>query len=313
MRMKRAGFWLIATLVLLSTVVSCERKAPAPTPQTNNPPATSITATQVFQVNGVIVEVKPAEKSVRIRHEEVPNYMPAMTMSFDVLDTNELAALSPGDAVAFRMTVTDTTGWIDQIKKRDVDPAAANKNILPANAPLRIVRDVEPLAVGDLLPDYRFTNQLGRTVSLAEFRGNALAITFIFTRCPFPTYCPLMSNNFKAAHDALRQNPGGPTNWHLLEITIDPEFDTPERLKNYGAMYKADPARWSFVTGALIDVTAISEQFGLQFTREPGGSISHNLRTVVIDASGRVQKIIAENKWTPEELVEEIIKAAAKR
>ncbi|MEK7780962.1 MAG: SCO family protein [Verrucomicrobiota bacterium] len=303
----------MATAVLLGVVVSCEPKT-ASAPKETTPAATpSVTSTQIFQVNGVIVELLPTEKSARIRHEEIPDYMPAMTMSFDVLDTNELAGLAVGDPVAFRMTVTDTTGWIDQIKKRDVDPADANKNILPANAPMRLVRDVEPLAVGDLLPDYRFTNQLGRAVNLAEFRGNALAITFIFTRCPYPTYCPLMSNNFKAAHDALRQNPGSPTNWHLLEITIDPDFDTPERLKGYAGMYKADPTRWSFLTGALIDVTAITEQFGLQFTREPGGGISHNLRTVVIDASGRAQKIIAENKWTAEELVEEVIKAAAKR
>ncbi len=297
--------------ILLGVVVSCERKNPSPAVETHPPP--SITSPQIFQVNGRIVALSPEEKSARIRHEEVPNYMPAMTMSFDVLDPNELTGLTVGDAVTFRMTVTETTGWIDQIKKRATDPANANANILPPDAPMRIVRDVEPLAVGDLLPDYRFTNQLGRAVNLAEFRGNALAITFIFTRCPFPTFCPLMSGNFKTVFETLRQNPNAPPNWHLLEITIDPDFDTPERLKGYAATYKADPARWSFLTGSLIDVTAITEQFGLQFTREPEGGISHNLRTVVIDASGRVQKIIAENKWTAEELVEEVITAAAKR
>ncbi len=300
----------MTTVALLTVVVSCERKAPPAATEINPVPAASLTATQVFQVNGVIVELLPAEKSVRIRHEEIPNYMPAMTMSFDVLDTNELAGLAVGDPVAFRMTVTETTGWIDQVKKRDVDPALALATILPANAPLRLVRDVEPLAVGDLLPDYRFTNQLGRVVNLAEFRGAALAITFIFTRCPYPTFCPLMSSNFKAVHDSLRQNANAPTNWHLLEITIDPDFDTPERLKGYAATYQADPARWSFLTGALIDVTAITEQFGMQFTREPGGGINHNLRTVVIDATGRVQRILAENKWHADELVAEVIKAA---
>jgi len=310
--MKYPGFLLVAIVVGLG-VVSCDRKSPAPTGEPNPAPAVSMTTTQVFQVNGVIVELIPTEKSVRIRHEEVPNYMPAMTMPFEVLNTNELAGLNVGDPVAFRMTVTETTGWIDQIKKRVVDPTELNQIILPANAPLRIVRDVEPLEVGDLLPDYRFTNQLGRAVSLAEFRGTALAITFIFTRCPYPTFCPLMSNNFKAAYAALRQNSSAPTNWHLLEITIDPEFDTPERLKAYAATYQADPQHWSFLTGPLIEVTAITEQFGLQFTREPGGGINHNLRTVVVDPSGRVQKIIPENKWTADELVAEVLEAAAKR
>lgn len=309
MRMKRLGCWISATVVGLG-VVSCEPKSPSPTKVGSSAPATSVTTTQVFQVNGVIKELWPAEKSARIRHEEITNYMPAMTMVFDVLDTNEFAGLAAGDPVTFRMTVTETTGWIDQIKKRAVDPTELNKIILPANAPLRIVREVEPLAVGDLLPDYRFTNQLGQAVNLAAFRGQALAITFIFTRCPFPTFCPQMSSNFKAVHDTLRQNANAPTNWHLLEISFDSDFDTPERLQAYAAKYQPDPQRWSFLTGALIDVTALTEQFGLQFTREPDGSISHNLRTVVIDASGRVQKIIAENKWTAEELVAEVIKAA---
>jgi protein SCO1/2 len=310
--MKYPGFLLVAIVVGLG-VVSCDRKSPAPTGEPNPAPAVSMTTTQVFQVNGVIVELIPTEKSVRIRHEEVPDYMPAMTMPFEVLNTNELAGLNVGDPVAFRMTVTETTGWIDQIKQRVVDPAELNQIILPANAPLRIVRDVEPLAVGDLLPDYWFTNQLGRAVSLAGFRGKALAITFIFTRCPYPTFCPLMSNNFKAAYAALRQNSSAPTNWHLLEITIDPEFDTPERLKAYAATYQADPQHWSFLTGPLIEVTAITEQFGLQFTREPGGGINHNLRTIVVAPSGRVQKIIPENKWTADELVAEVLKATAKR
>jgi protein SCO1/2 len=206
------------------------------------------------------------------------------------------------------MKVTETDGWIEQIKK--VAAVPPQTNILPVGATMRIVREVEPLSIGDLLPDYRFTNQLGRGVNLADLRGNALAITFIFTRCPFPTFCPLMTSNFKSVHDLLLRNPNVTTNWQLLEITIDPDFDTLERLKGYAGMYKADETHWSFLTGTLMDVTALSEQFGLQFTREPGGGISHNLRTVVVDAAGRVQKIIPENKWTPQELAEELVKAA---
>jgi len=110
--------------------------------------------------------------------------------------------------------------------------------------------------------------------------------------------------------DALRNNPNAPTNWHLLTISFDPEYDTPEKLKNYSTSYHANPAHWSFLTGTLVDITALSEQVGLQFWREPSGNISHNLRTVVVDARGRVQKIFSENKWTAEELKDEIVKAA---
>lgn len=261
----------------------------------------------------MVESVQAADKTVRIRHEEIPGYMGAMTMPFAVRDTNELAGIGAGDAVSFRMLVTERDGWIDQLKKLNAVNTDAPANSLPANAGLRIVRDVEPLEVGDLLPDYRFTNQLGQAVSLRQFRGQALAFTFIFTRCPFPTFCPLMSNNFEATQEALLHHPNAPTNWHLLTISFDPEYDTPERLKSYAASHDADPARWDFLTGALVDITALSEQVGLQFWREPGGSISHNLRTVVVDARGRIQKVFPENKWTVEELTAEIVKAAGNR
>jgi len=298
------AFLFIGLVVL---VTSCSEKpattSPAAAPAV--PKATAV-STQFFQVKGVVVAVKPEEKTVRIRHEDIPGYMEAMTMPFEVKDTNELAGVSDGDTVSFRMLVTETDGWIDQIKKLDVPIA----NTLPANSGIRIVRDVEPLEVGNMLPEYTFTNQLGQAVSLSQFRGKAMAFTFIFTRCPFPTFCPLMSNNFRAVRDALIKNPNAPTNWHLLTISFDPEFDTPEVLKRYSATYEADPANWSYLTGTLVDITALSEQVGLQFWREPGGNISHNLRTVVVDAQGRLQKIYPENKWTTEELAEEIIKAA---
>lgn len=304
-------FRLLSLLSLASLLLttSCGRNSP----ERISPAAQAALATtnqQVFQVKGVVVELEPDGKTVKIKHEEIPGYMGAMTMPFEARNTNELSGLTAGDAVSFRMTVTDTDGWIDQIKKLDV-PRDASVNTLPANAPIRIVRDVEPLNVGDALPEYHFTNQLGQAVSLSQFRGQALALTFIFTRCPFPTFCPLMSNNFRAVQEALLQNANAPTNWHLLTITFDPEWDTPPRLKGYARQFNADPQHWSFLTGTLIDITAIAEQCGLTFWREGDGSnISHNLRTVVVDARGRVQKIFTENKWTSQELAAEIMKAA---
>ena len=297
------------SLGLMLCATSCEQKpsqAISADPPTR-PPSASTNA-QVFQVKGVVEAVTPAEKTVRIHHEEIPGYMDAMTMPFEVKDTNELAGLAAGDAVTFRMMVTETDGWIDQIRKLEVDPTAKPP---PASTQIRIVRDVEPLDMGDALPEYHFTNQLGQAVSLGQFRGQALAFTFIFTRCPYPTFCPLMSNNFRAVQDALLAKANAPTNWHLLTISFDPDYDTPGRLKDYSAMYHCDPAHWSFLTGTLVDVTALSEQVGLQFWRDPGGAgINHNLRTVVVDAQGRVQKIFTENKWTVEELTAEMEKAA---
>jgi protein SCO1/2 len=296
--------FLIFVFSLATLAVSCGKKAP------DVPPSAPAAHTQqVFQVKGTVIELLPAEKSVRIKHEAIPDYMPAMTMPFDVRDTNELAGLAVGDGIAFRLTVTEKEGWIDQIRK--VSANVLPKNPVPTTGPFRFVREVEPLNIGDPLPDYHFTNQLGRPVNLGQFRGQALAFTFIFTRCPFPNFCPLMSNNFREVQDLLLKMPNAPTNWQLFTISFDPAWDTPGRLKAYAAGMRHDPRHWSFLTGDLVEITAIAEQVGEVFTREPGSEgINHNLRTVVVDARGRVQKIITENKWTPAELAEEIQKAA---
>jgi len=301
--MVRLSLLFILLLVVLN--VSC-RPPPQPPVETAGAAAPGPNQ-QFFQVKGVIKELGPDGKTVVVRHEEIPDYMRAMTMPFAAREPAELAALRAGDTVSFRLTVTDKDSWIDQIRKRAPAPVPDS----PSRPPVRIVRDVEPLQIGDPLPEYHFTNELGHPVSTAQFKGQALAITFIFTRCPLPNFCPLMSNNFGDAQKRLLAMPSAPTNWHLLTISFDPEFDTPVILKAYAQRFGADPQHWNFLTGELIDVTAISEQFGQMFWREEG-ALSHNLRTAVVDAAGRVQKIFEGNKWTSAELVAELVKAAAK-
>jgi protein SCO1 len=265
---------------------------------------------KTYQVKGVVHDVQPARQKVVIAHEKIPGYMDAMTMTFDVKNTNELTGLKPGDDIAFRMVVTEDDGWIDQVKR-----LGTTTPVPAANAPgnFRRAREVDALKVGDAMPNYNFTNQFGQPVSLNDFKGQAVAFTFIFTRCPFPTFCPRMSQHFEAVQAQLKDMPNGPTNWHLLSITIDPQFDTPAVLKNYAAPYHYDPKRWSFVTGELIDITAIAEQFGLLFYRpdpnQPAG-INHNLRTVILTASGKIHKVIPENTWQPSEVAAALVEAA---
>lgn len=301
----RISFFLFA-LGLALLAPACGKRPSHSAESSSQPPAPS-TNTQVFDVKGTVVELKLAEKTVRIKHEEIPGYMPAMTMPFEVKDVSELDRLEAGDPVSFRMIVTGDDAWIDQVRKLN---APVNTN-LPTTGPFRVVRDVEPLELGDVVPDYRFTNHLGQPVHLHQFKGRAVAITFIFTRCPFPTFCPLMSNHFRDVQEQLLKTPGAPKNWHLLTISFDPDFDTPATLKAYAERYQANPAHWSFLTGQLMDITALTEQVGLMFWREGDGAISHNLRTVVLDTHGRVQRIFTENKWTAEELAQEVLKAAA--
>lgn len=281
--------------------------------------AAADTNRQVFQVKGLLKELKQNGKTVVIAHEEIPDYMVAMTMDFDVKDKAELKGLQPGDYLAFQMVVTKDDGWIENLRKvPGAPPADAGKIITLGGTndtnggPVTFRKSpiVEPLSLGDKVPDYRFTNQFGTPVSLAQYQGRALGVTFIFTRCPFPTFCPRMSQFFQKAQTTLKAQTN--TNWSLLSISFDPAYDTPERLLRYATPYNLDSNHWQFATSDLWTVDGFSEQVGLTFYRAtPTALPEHNLRTLVIDAKGRLQKIYLGNEWTPEEFAEEMLKAAA--
>lgn len=298
---------LIAVALLLG--LGCAKSTPpaaeeAKTAATDE--SSGLTNRQVFQVRGVVQELKTQENEVVIKHEEIPNYMPAMTMPFEVKNAGELNGLAANDQVSFTMIVTETDGWIENIKKIGI----STNDPTPAPRPrTRLVREVEPLAVGDKMADYAFTNTLGEKFSLSDLKGQAYAFTFIFTRCPFPNFCPRMNINFAKAYELLSARPSGPTNWHLVSISFDPDYDTPARLKDYSATYSPDPKKWSWVTGAMIDIDAITEQMGLVFAFE-NNTYNHNLRTVVVDKDGVIRHILIGNEWTAEELVKEIVAGA---
>ena len=294
---------LACALLLLSP--ACRDQSPAPSAAGGAARNTSVKM-EVYPVKGEVRELKADGKTVVVKHEAVEGYMPAMTMPFEVKNTNELRGLAPGDLVAFRMLVTKEEGWIDQVKV--LKSTHQNPPSAPIRESTRVVRKVDPLNVGDTIPNYPFTNQIGKPFRLDDFRGNALAITFIFTRCPFPNFCPRMANHFQEAQTILKSR-AEIKNWRLLSLSFDPEFDTPETLKDYGARFGYDPEYWSLATGALIEIDAITEQFGLVFPRD-GASFSHNLRTAVIDSHGKVQKVLMGNEWRPQELVDEMLKAA---
>ncbi len=269
---------------------------------------------KAYETKGLVRELKEDGKTAVIQHDKIPGYMEAMTMSFEVRDTNELSHVKQGDTVAFRLLVTEKDGWIDRVRVLSNAPsesvALADTNAAPI---MNIVPNVPPLDVGELVPDYTLTNELGRVFRLSEFRGKALAITFIFTRCPFPTFCPRMTDHFKAVQKALKSDAAAPKNWHLLSLSFDPAFDTPSMLRTYGKARNNDPERWNLATGDMTQVASLAQHFGLYFSRTSLPSAqNHNLRTVVLDPSGRVHKVHIGNDWTPEELTADIVEAAKK-
>ncbi|HEY6228255.1 MAG TPA: SCO family protein, partial [Verrucomicrobiae bacterium] len=272
--------------------------------QSTQAPANSANR-RVYTLRGVVKEIISPTKA-KIQHEAIPGYMEAMTMDFDVKKTNELARIKVGDQIKADMVVTEDDGWLENIVRTGEAPVAVtgdtNQGISFSKS-----RDVE-LSVGDPIPDYAFVNEEGKPIRFSDFKGQALGITFIFTRCPFPTFCPRMTSNFeKVAADLAK--PGGPTNWHLLSISFDPEYDTPERLAEHAKRFKRDPAKWNFVTSEKAEIKALTDQLGLQFFSR-NGTIEHNLRTVIIDASGRIAQIYIGNEWDVDEFIAEMKKAS---
>lgn len=255
-----------------------------------------------YDTRGVVRGFSPDRQTIEIQHENIPGFMPSMTMPFSAHDPKGVADLRTGDAISFRMTVAKTDFWIDRVKKirrEDVDVAEPKRT--PSISPGGDAR----LKEGDDMPRISLTNQNSERISLDTFRGRPFVLTFVFTRCPLPNFCPRMSNNFEELQAAIKNGSGALSDTRLLSITLDPAFDTPEVLKNYAQSHGADLQTWSFATGDEKEVETLTRAFSV-YRQTEGGTISHGLATALIDRNGKIEKIWRGNMWKPEEVIEEI-------
>ena len=295
--MKTCG--LLSIVAASGLLVLCEESA-AESGALRDRPETNV---QTFTATGVVKELKADGRTAVVAHEAIADYMDAMTMPFKVKEPRELAGLRTGDKIRFCLKVTDTESWIDGITKTGQIPSEGTK---PASVPAPEAQAAKPRHP---LLDYAFTNELGQAVRLSDFRGQALVITFFFTRCPIPDYCPRLSKNFEEASEKLSALPGSPTNWHFLSVTFDPEFDTPPVLKAYGERYQYDPRHWNFVTGPKEKISELASGSDVKF-EQASGSINHNFRTLIIDAAGHVQMVFPTGGNLSDAIVAEVLKAA---
>ena len=249
-----------------------------------------------YEVRGVVRRVDREHHRAIIAHEAISGFMDAMAMEFAVPGDDDLARLQAGEKIAFRLSVTDRRSWIDRVQPRGVGELA----VPPAPV-------AEGLAVGALVPDGALVDAHGGPLRLSDFKGRALALTFIFTRCPLPDFCPRLNEQFSAVQRELLTAGAG---WHLLSISIDPAYDTPERLAAYAPRFHPEPTRWTFATGEADEIERLAGAFGLR-TMRAGAELNHTLRTVVVDPAGRVQKIFNGNEWKVAELVAEMQRAMA--
>jgi len=264
--------------------------------------------TREFAVKGVVKKIEPENGRVIIAHEAIPGFMDAMTMPFRVKDSGVLKGMQAGESVSFTLFVTPEQSWIDKVVKIASlsEPISKNQEPEPAQA---ASSKIAPRPRHPLL-SYAFTNELGQPVRLGDFRGQVLAMTFIFSRCPIPDYCPRLTKNFEEASRKLQNMPGAPTNYHFFSVTFDPEFDTPARLKAYAENFRYDASHWSFLTGPSNKVAELARLSDMKYQRD-GAFFNHDLRTLIIDGNGRLRMVFPIGGNLSDAIVEEMLKAAA--
>ena len=226
------------------------------------------------EMRGLVLAIDQTASAVTVSHDPVPGYMDAMVMPFTVARPAELRDVRPGDRIRFRMTVgRDTT--IDRIRILSAAPPSTPETAGAAPA----------LPIGDVVPSFTLIDQHTTSVSLDSMRGKVVVVSFIYTRCPLPDYCPRVMTTFASLRDRFAGRLG--TDLVLLTVTFDPQFDTPEKLREFAARYDANVPGWHLLTGSRADVTRVCTMLGVEFYPEEG-MLTHTLQTAVIDRTGRL-------------------------
>jgi protein SCO1 len=253
---------------------------------------------QRYELKGKVVMVEKDKHLVTIAHEDVAGLMPAMTMPFTVPNQTDIDYLAPEDQVTATLVIDGSQSWLENLFV--VRSSGVASVAVPTEA-----------KEGDEVPNFTLRNQDGKQIGIHDYRGKALLLTFIYTRCPLPEYCTLMSTNFAEVDRQLQQSPEVYNKTHLLSVSIDPAYDTPQVLRSYGAAhtgrYQQETfAHWEFASGEK--VKEMAQFFGLRYFGE-NDQITHGLKTVIVKPDGKVAKVYTGNEWKPEEVVNEIKRA----
>ena len=271
---------------------------------------------QDYPVTGMVLKVDRSRNTFTASIQAIPGFMSAMTMPFEVRQKKDLDGLAPGATVEFVLVVNRSSSHAERIRivryqSTEQDPLAASRLKLltqvAGSAPHKV------LTIGDVVPDFRLTNQKGKPIALSDLRGKVVAVNFIYTSCPLPNFCLRIANNFGVLQKRFKAQLG--RDLVLLTLTFDPVHDTPEVLAQYASRWNADPATWHFLTGPVRDVQRVCHLFGVDFFPDEG-LMNHSLHTAIIDRQGKVVANIEGNQFTADQLgdlVESELSSKARR
>lgn len=164
------------------------------------------------------------------------------------------------------------------------------------------------VAVGDSLPkigpasEFTLTQQDGKRLALKELRGKTLAITFIFASCA--DTCPLLTAKMAGIQNRLGSEFG--TKVFFVSITVDPERDTPEVLKRYSEVHKANPSGWAFLTGTPAEIRDVAKGYGIYYKKTPRGDVDHTFLTSLVDQKGILRVQYMGVKFNPDEMLRDL-------
>ena len=277
--------------LLLAAVLSFASGCSAPQPPVN---------VRDFPLTGELRAIKPDKSEIQVKHDEVKGFMEPMTMWFTIRDPGLLDGLAPGDLLSATLVLTAEDHYLTAVRKTGRRPAGE------ASAPPPAPADFLP--IGAAVPDIAFTDESGQARPLSSYRGSYTLLTFIYTRCPLPDYCPRMNAHFAAVQRGLKADPRLGGGVRLLSVSFDPEFDTPARLAAKAKEMGADPALWHFVTAPRDEVDGFGAKLGLSVLREGAGgsNITHNLRTVLLDRDGTLARTYNGKDWSPEDVIRDL-------
>jgi protein SCO1/2 len=292
--MRHPGRWTLS-LVVFSLII-CTLSACSAEPD------------KKYQLRGQILAISdPApdgNRDVTLKHEDIQGFMPAMTMPYAVKPAAQLSGLVKGDLITATLVLTQKGGiHITDLKK------TGHAELPPDAKPVRIMDVMQP---GDEVPDDALQDQQGTPRKLSEWRGRALAVTFVYTRCPLPDFCPLMDQHFADLQRRITADPRLRDRVHLVSVTFDPAHDTQTVIAAQAKNRGADPRTWSYLTGTPAAIDHLTSRFGVSAIVETDAAqtITHNLRTAVIDPKGRLVTIYSGNDWTVDTLLADLRKAS---
>jgi protein SCO1/2 len=256
-------------------------------------------------MQGQVQSIDAARKLAVVKHEEIKGFMPAMTMPYEVREPKVLDGIAAGDLINATLVVESNGAFLTNIKK--VGSAPLEKPVADASNPPTASSGFELLKPGDQVPNGTFRDQDDKVRHFSDFKGTPVAMTFIYTECPLPTFCPLIDRHFAAIQTKLKEDPALKA-VHLVTVSFDPVTDTPAVLLNHARRLEADLNRWTFLTGDRDDVDKFASRFGVQVSRalDNPKDITHNLRTVIIGADGTLLKTYTGNDWTVDQVVADL-------